>query len=148
VLSSDGYDGQVNLENRELVFRITRGPAMSGEAVETLSVLLADVVCLIYNTVYDKARLPGFLMHDSPREADLGIRIYRSFIRFAASLQEHSGGPDKCPFQYLITTTTAPPEELRTAEHVKLPLNASGPDGLLLRRNIALAREQSIPLWG
>jgi len=147
VLSSDGYDGQVNLENRELVFRITRGPAMSGEAVETLSVLLADVACLIYNTVYDKARLPGFLMHDSPREADLGIRIYRSFIRFAASLQEHFGGPDKCHFQYLITTTTAPPEELRTAEHVKLPLNASGPDGLLLRRNIALTREQNLPMW-
>jgi len=147
VLSSDGYDGQVNLENRELVFRITRGPAMSGEAVETLSVLLADVACLIYNTVYDKARLPGFLMHDSPREADLGIRIYRSFIRFAASLQEHFGGPDKCPFQYLITTTTAPPEELRTAEYVRLPLNASAAEGLLLRRNIALTREQNLPMW-
>ena len=147
VLSSDEYDGQVNLENRGLVFRITCGPAMSGEAVETLSVLLADVACLIYNTVHDKARLPGFLMHDSPREADLGIRIYRSFIQFAASLQEHFGGPDKCPFQYLITTTTAPPEELRTAKHVKLPLNASCPDGFLFRRNIAMTRQQNIPLW-
>jgi len=110
---------------------------MSGEAVETLSVLLADVACLIYSTVSEKAHLPGLLVHDSPREADLGIRIYRSFIRFVASLQAHFGGPGKCPFQYILTTTTAPPDELRGAEYVKLPLNASTPSGLLLGRNVA-----------
>lgn len=138
VLSSDEYDGQVSLDNRELAFRVTRGPAMSGEAIETLAVLLADLVCLIYNTVYEKAMLPGFLMHDSPREADLGIRIYRSFIRFAASLQEHFGGPAECPFQYFITTTTAPPEELQKNRVVRLRLNAARMDELLLRRNIAV----------
>ena len=139
VLSSKRYNGIVSLENRELAFRITQGPTMSGEAVETLSVLLADVAALIYNTVSDKVHLPGLLLHDSPREADLGIGIYRSFVRFAASLQEHFGGAERCPFQYFITTTTAPPEELRTAKYVKLRLNASDADGLLLRRNIAQA---------
>lgn len=148
VLSSDGYDGRVSLEHRELAFRITHGPAMSGEAVDTLSVLLADVTALVYNTVSDNCHLPGFLLHDSPREADLGIRIYRSFIRFAASLQEHFGGTERCPFQYFITTTTAPPEELRTEEYVKLPLNASTADGLLLRRNIAAQGHENISLWG
>ncbi len=137
VLSSDGYDGRVSLDNRELAFRITHGQAMSGEAVETLSVLLADVAALVYNTVSDNAHLPGFLLHDSPREADLGIRIYRSFIRFAASLQAHFRKPDNCPFQYLITTTTAPPEELHGPDYVKLRLNASAAEGLLLRCNIA-----------
>jgi hypothetical protein len=111
---------------------------MSGEAVETLSVLLADVAALVYNTVSDKAHMPGFLLHDSPREADLDIGIYRSFLRFAASLHEHFEGAERCPFQYFITTTTAPPEDLR-AKYVKLQLNASDPDGLLLRRNIAQA---------
>jgi hypothetical protein len=143
VLSSDRYDGRVSLENRELAFRITHGTTMSGEAVETLSVLLADVTALVYNTVSDKVHLPGLLLHDSPREADLGIRIYRSFIRFAASLQEHFGGAERCPFQYFITTTTAPPEELQTAKYVKLQLNASDADGLLLRRNIAAQAEAS-----
>ncbi len=137
VLSSDGYDGVVSLDNRELTFRITHGPAMSGEAVETLAVLLADVASLVYHTVSDKAHLPGFLIHDSPREADLGIRIYRSFIRSVASLQTHFGRPEKCPFQYILTTTTAPPDELRGDEYVKLPLNASTPSGLLLGRNVA-----------
>ncbi len=140
VLLSNGYGGQVSLVNRELAFNITCGPAMSGEAIETLAVLLADLACLIYNTTSNKSVLPGFLLHDSPREADLGIRIYRNFIRFAASLQECFGGQDSCPFQYLITTTTAPPAELRKPEHVKLTLDASSEEGLLLKRNTALSR--------
>ena len=138
VLSSDGYDGTVSMDNRELAFRITHGPAMSGEAVETLSVLLADLASLVYHTVSDRVHLPGFLVHDSPREADLGIRIYRSLIRFAASLQNHFGGSEECPFQYILTTTTAPPDELHSSEFLKLRLSADKPEGLLLGRNVAV----------
>jgi hypothetical protein len=148
VLSSGTYDGLVNFKNRELGFCITHGAAMSGEAVETLSVLLADVACLIFNTVSDKAHFPGFLLHDSPREADLGIRIYRSFIRFAASLQNFYGGPEKCPFQYVLTTTTAPPIELQNSDTVRMQLNAAQKNGLLLRRNLALdSSPQSMSLF-
>ena len=147
VLSSDGYDGKVEIEDRELTFHITHGAAMSGEAVETLAVLLADVASLVYYTVSDNAHLPGFLVHDSPREADLGIRIYRSFIRFVASLQAHFGEPDKCPFQYVLTTTTPPPKELQGAPFVKLRLDASKPSQLLLGRNVATTDGETFPLW-
>jgi hypothetical protein len=139
VLPSGNYDGRVSLEDRELAFRITHGPAMSGEAVETLSVLLADLATLIYNIASAKACLPGFIVHDSPREADLGARIYRSFIRFVAELQTHFNSADSCPFQYVLTTTTPPPQELRTDAFVKLRLNAGLVSELLLRRNIAEA---------
>lgn len=139
VLSSDSYDGSVSLDNRELAFRITHGPAMSGEAVETLAVLLADVASLVYYTVSDKAHLPGFVVHDSPREADLGIRIYRNFIRLIASLESHFQ-PEKCPFQYFLTTTTPPPKELQGEPYVKLNLNAAQPLGLLLKRSTASAQ--------
>lgn len=140
VLPSGSYDGRVNLHNRELDFRITHGPAMSGEAVETLSVLLADVACLIYNSVSEKARLPGLLLHDSPREADLGLRIYRSFIHLVAALQSHFGSAEKCPFQYILTTTTPPPPELQPTESIKLRLNAAVPNELFLRRNVAVTQ--------
>ncbi|OGQ50775.1 MAG: hypothetical protein A3J24_01490 [Deltaproteobacteria bacterium RIFCSPLOWO2_02_FULL_53_8] len=138
VLPSGSYDGKVSLDSRELAFRITHGAAMSGEAVETLSVLLSDIASLIHNTVYDKACLPGFLLHDSPREADLGIRIYKSFFHFVASLQRHFDTSDNCPFQYIITTTTPPPDELQNERFVKLRLNAAKPSELLLGRNIAI----------
>lgn len=143
VLSSGTYDGQVSLNNRELAFSITHGAAMSGEAVETLSVLLSDIASLIYNTVSANAHLPGFLLHDSPREADLGISLYSSFIRFVASLQQHFGKSDNCPFQYILTTTTAPPKELQRDYFVKLRLNAAQPSGLLLKRNIATISDDS-----
>lgn len=136
VLNSGSYDGKVRIEKRELAFRITNGPAMSGEAVETLSVLLADITSLIYNTVSSDAHLPSFLLHDSPREADLGIRIYLSFIRFAASLQQHFGELDVCPFQYILTTTTPPPKELQNEQFLKLKLNSAQESGLLFRKNI------------
>lgn len=143
VLPYGSYDGKVSLDSRELAFRVTHGPAMSGEAVETLSVLLSDIASLIHNTVSDRACLPGFLLHDSPREADLVLRIYKTFIRFVASLQQHFGSPDNCPFQYIITTTTPPPKELQGAPFLKLQLNAAEPDGLLLKRNIALSPDDN-----
>lgn len=142
VLTSGTYDGRVSLDNRELEFRITHGHAMSGEAVETLSVLLADVACLIYNSVSEKAHLPGFLLHDSPREADLGLRIYHGFIRLVGILQDHFRSPDKCPFQYILTTTTPPPAGFQT-DQVKLRLNAAELDNLLLRRNVAAEESES-----
>lgn len=145
VLQSGTYDGRVNFNNRELAFMITHGAAMTGEAVETLSVLLADVACLIFTTVSDNSHFPGFLLHDSPREADLGGRIYRSFIRFIASLQESFGGADNCPFQYVLTTTTAPPKELQGEDTVKMPLDAAKTNGLLLRRNLAIGEGNEHP---
>lgn len=145
VLSSGNYDGEVALDDRELTFRITHGPAMSGEAVETLSVLLSDVACLVYNTVSDTAHMPGLMLHDSPREADLGNRIYRGFIRLVASLCPPQN--DNPAFQYVLTTTTPPPEELQTHQYVKLRLNASKQDGLLLCRNIAVPTDSEPPLF-
>lgn len=143
VLTAGTYDGRVSIHNRELAFQILHGPAMSGEGMGTLSVLLADVSCLIYNSVSKNVHLPGILLHDSPREADLGLRLYRSFIRFVASLEQHFGRQDACPFQYIITTTTPPPEELRTPEHVRLRLDASRSDGLLLGRSFGATGDDS-----
>jgi len=147
VLSYPNYDGEVALDNRELSFRITHGQAMTGEAVETLSVLLADVCCMVYCTLTESAHIPGFLVHDSPREADLGIKIYRNFIRLVASLQEHFDVPDSCPFQYVVTTTTPPPSELNKDLFVKLRLNAARPQELLLRMDITKPQPTEMPLF-
>jgi hypothetical protein len=137
VLPSGTYDGRVSINERQLSFSITHGASMSGEAVETLAVLLADISSLIYNAKNEKSRLPGFLLHDSPREADLGKRIYWSFLRFAASLQAGLPSLDQCPFQYILTTTTEPPKELQTPDWIRLQLNASKISELLFKRNLA-----------
>jgi hypothetical protein len=142
VITADQYNGEVHIDNREIIFRIIHGGSMSGEAVETLSVLLADITCLVYNSIMKDSHLPGFLLHDSPREADLGIRLYHSFIRLIANLQNHFNSIDECPFQYVITTTTPPPPELNNDLYVKLRLNAAITSELLLRKNITEPDEE------
>jgi hypothetical protein len=137
VLPSANYDGKVKLEDRELRFQITHGGAMTGEAMETLAVLLADISCLIYNSYSSKSFLPGFLLHDSPREADLGLRLYRGYFRYAAQLAADLKSRGGCPFQYIITTTTAPPKSLINDNYIVLKLDASKESELLFRRDLS-----------
>jgi len=144
VLPSGQYDGKVSLDSRELGFEITQGPSMTGEAVETLSVLLADISCLAYYCVNEAVRLPGFMLHDSPREADLSLRLYHNLIRMVAELENRLASKESCPFQYVITTTTAPPPELNNDQYVRLRLNAGKEEDLLFRRNIADVKAKDV----
>ncbi len=50
---------------------------------------------------------PAFLVHDSPREGDLDSWTYARLFETAYPL-----GPkeETAPFQYIVTTTTEPPE--------------------------------------
>lgn len=144
VLSSGTYDGKVSFAERQLAFTITHGASMSGEAVETLAVLLADLSSLIYTAQNQGSKLPGFLLHDSPREADLGKRIYWSYLKFVGSLQSAFPSLDKCPFQYILTTTTEPPKNLQTDDWIRLRLDASKTEGLLFRKNIAELSESIV----
>lgn len=135
VLRSEKYKGVISLNNDgELQFGIANGPAMSGEAIETLAVLLADIASVFYSATCEKASHPRFLLHDSPHEADLAGSIYRSFIRVMAEFHEELGGEKSAPFQYILTTTSAPPNELQNSERIKLHLSA--PDDMLLRCDI------------
>jgi len=126
--------GRVVLENGKLAFNIIQGQELGGEAINTLSILLADLSCLVYNTVYEKSNLPDFLLHDSPREADMGGYLYSNYLRLAASLQDEYGS--NCPFQYIVTTTTPPPEDLK--KHVVLHLGTYPESELLLKRQLKL----------
>lgn len=137
VLPSSSYDGKVTFADRELNFQVTHGGAMTGEAMETLAVLLADISCLVFNSLAKDSLLPGFLLHDSPREADLGLRLYHSYIRFAAWLDQHFQKTGGCPFQYILTTTTSPPTTLQESGVITLRLDASKESELLFRRNLS-----------
>ncbi len=143
VLPSSAYDGVVKFQDRELNFQITKKGTMTGEAMETLAVLLGDLSCLIYNSLSDKSHLPGIMIHDSPREADLGLRLYHSFIRFVAGLDQSFTEKIGCPFQYILTTTTAPPETVKKSDAVRLQLDAAKQEGLLFRTDLSFTEEDA-----
>ena len=142
VLPSAKYDGVANLVDRELHFQITHGGTMTGEAMETLAVLLADLSCLIYTAFSSESHMPGFLLHDSPREADLGLRLYKGYLRYAAQVAYEFEAQGGCPFQYIITKTTPPPKALINDTHVALRLDASSEPGLLFRRDLSRQPEE------
>jgi hypothetical protein len=76
---------------------------------------------------------PGFLIHDCPREADMGPRPYRDFLHLIERIEREAYG-DSAAFQYIVTTTTPPPESLQKEPFLSLTLDPSRDEGLLFRR--------------
>jgi hypothetical protein len=113
-------------------FEVARG----GEAYQVLEVLLGDIVCLLDSAVSEVSKHPGFLVHDCPREADMSEVLYRSLFLAAAEAAEHLGKDGSVPFQFIVTTTSAPPHELRSDSHVVLELGPGVEEKLLFKREL------------
>jgi IS1 family transposase len=118
---SPDYRGRIQLTRDGLSFRVFRGENLSGEAFETLSILLADIAMLIMG-VRRQATHPGLLIHDSPREADLGGQIYRHLLVCISDIAREMASGTTVPFQYIVTTTTPPPPGLRGKNVTRLKL--------------------------
>ncbi len=132
---SNTYHGRIDLSDDELLYALAKVGDLGGEALETLAILLADASAMLL-AMEDKCLHPGILLHDSPREADLGARIYRSLLSFFKELHDALGGDENAPFQYIVTTTTPPPEHVQTGRTVILPLSGASPENLLFGREL------------
>jgi len=93
----------------------------SGTAIVSLDVVLFDLA-VVAMAIEGRTRHPGFLIHDSPREADLGGSIYAGLFDLARKLEGVGPAP---LFQYIVTTTTEPPEEFRGEPWLRLELRGS-----------------------
>jgi hypothetical protein len=82
---------------------------VGGMAMESLKAIAFDLATLLMS-IEGRSMLPAFLVHDSPREADLGEAIYHRLFKLVRSFERLGDDP---PFQYIITTTSRPPDELR-----------------------------------
>jgi hypothetical protein len=102
----------------------------SGEAFGSAGQVVGfDLTCLSA-AINGHASHPRILVHDSPREADLNELIYRNLFRYVLSLEARF--PDQEPaFQYIITTTSPPPEIVKP-EHIRETLHDETPSGRLL----------------
>ena len=113
-------------------FEVARG----GEAYQVLEVLLGDIVCLLDSAVSEASNHPGFLVHDCPREADMSERLYREFFLAAAEAAEQLGKNGSVPFQFIVTTTSAPPPSLQGERVVVMELEPGVEEKLLFRREL------------
>ncbi len=110
--------------------------AQGGEAYQVLEVLLGDVVCLVDAASSSTSSHPGFLVHDCPREADMSERLYQPFLATMAELEEQLTGDASVPFQYIVTTTSAPPLQLQKEPMLVLELRPGSDEHLLFRRRL------------
>ena len=110
-------------EHRNHPFRM--GPRHS-TTYKVLEILAGDVTCLLDSTL-EQSFHPGFLLHDSPREAEMSEDILWALLEHVAK----KGGDS---LQYIVTTSTEPPESLQIYERHRL--STESVDGLLFRKRL------------
>ena len=103
---------------------------VGGTAMESLKAAAFDVAAMLMS-MEGRTSLPAFLIHDSPREADLGLSHYHKLFHLMSKLEQGAASP---PFQYIVTTTTDPPADLIDSEAVVLRLQGLETKERLLRR--------------
>jgi hypothetical protein len=104
---------------------------ISGSAVNALKVLAFDLGAMLWSAS-GKSHHPRLLIHDSPRVADMSLVPYSAVFDLVAAAE--GDGKDAVNFQYIITTTESPPEDLHD-KHLVLTLDASVEQGLLFKRD-------------
>lgn len=139
VAASPDYEAMVNVVKGALqvVFNATNEGELGGVAYETtLKVLLFDIAVMLYGA-QGRARHPGFLVHDSPREAEMGQSLIDGIVEFMAEL---TGDEQATPFQYIITTTSDLPASMK--EFTRLVLCRADEDTLLFKQRLVRPQVQ------
>jgi Uncharacterised protein conserved in bacteria (DUF2326) len=119
----------VIIDGKGITLKVSQDGERSTAAIESLKVVAFDIATLIL-AVEGTATLPGFLLHDSPREADLGQSIYDRLFQFMRRLG------DKAHFQCIVTTTTRPPGELSQEPWLRTILRGGPPQDRLMGSNL------------
>jgi len=105
---------------------------VGGTAMESLKAVAFDVAAMLMS-IGGRTSLPALLIHDSPREADLGLSHYHRMFRLMAKLDTLGAA---VPFQYIVTTTTDPPDEMIENGAAVLRLQGLEPSERLLHRDL------------
>jgi hypothetical protein len=124
-----GHGARGNVAADDLSLTVEERGDRASTSLTVVKVLAFDLAAMTAS-VEGHGTFPRFLVHDGPREADLDPSIYARLFLYARALEEAC--PWGASFQYIVTTTTAPPEELQMAPWLVDPvLDASTASGRL-----------------
>lgn len=128
----DDVSAGASFYGRAVQVNLTCRGDFTSAAIETIKILSFDLAVLL-SSIEGRGHHPRFLIHDGPREADMSAAIYRRFFVLAREF-ERAGGALGPNFQYIITTTEPPPDEICQSPWLLDPvLDASTNGGRLLR---------------
>lgn len=122
-LVGDDAGGRMTLDARGLHPAPDAAAGASGAGLGTLAEVIGfDLACLAAATA-GIGHHPGFMIHDSPQNADIEDALYaRVFDRVRHLEALYAPGP--VGFQYIVTTTTPPPETCNGQPFVRLTFDA------------------------
>lgn len=125
-------EGSATLSGKGLDLKVNLGGDRTTAAIESLKIIAFDLAALVLS-IEGHAITPEFLVHDSPREADMGGPLYDRIFQLALMLEGTDGQPR---FQYIVTTTSKPPSDLAQQPWLRLELKGFPSDQRLLRRDL------------
>lgn len=99
-------------------------------AIATVKLLAFDLAAVMASIEGDGS-FPRFLIHDGPREADMALDVYERLFLFSHELEKCFKGESS--FQYILTTTTQPPDKFVVAPWLRLQLAGMPAEERLLR---------------
>ena len=134
ILEHEEVKSEIRFRGRKIQPALKDEIDLTSAALETLKIICFDLAALV-SGVEGRGWHPLFHLHDGPREADMDASLYRNIFLVIRSLEDAYGR--RVPaFQYIITTTEPPLEELQRAPWlIEPPLDASQPGGKLLGAN-------------
>ncbi len=106
------------------------GKDLTSAAVTALKNLTFDIAAMTFSC-RGRGHHPRFLLHDSPREADMAEAPYGRI--FDLIIEQAKEPPN---FQHIITTTSHPPEEYQTLPYLRLKLDSSESKGRLFNQDL------------
>lgn len=123
---------RITLTGGGVELAVDMGGDRTTAAIDSLKVLSFDLAAMCLS-IEGAACIPAFLLHDSPREADLGLSIYHELFRLIREIEQQTDQP---LFQHIITSTTRPPRDLTKEPWLRLTLRGSPPHERLLRADL------------
>ncbi|MGE3841580.1 MAG: chromosome segregation protein SMC [Vicinamibacterales bacterium] len=129
---AESASGSLRHDGNGLQLIVDFGGERNTPAIDLVKVLAFDLATLC-RSIEGATKLPALLIHDSPRTSDLGLSIYHELFHLMRELEEVGPSP---LFQYIVTTTSRPPDDLVDNERVRLKLQGSPAAARLLARDL------------
>ena len=129
----DEVTGRVDTSGRSLNLVVDHQGERESAALETVKLLAFDLAAMT-DSIEGRGYFPRFLIHDGPREADMAVGVYERLCLYARRLEECFNG--EAGFQYILTTTTQPPEQFLHDPWLRLRLAGVPAEERLFRMNL------------
>ncbi|MBL8718635.1 MAG: DUF2326 domain-containing protein [Myxococcales bacterium] len=122
-LIGDQVAARIDTSGRSLSLTVEEHGERDSTFIATVKVLAFDLAATLAS-IEGHGAFPRFLVHDGPREADMAPDVYERLFLLAQEVEKCFEGEPA--FQYIVTTTTTPPERLIESGGVWLRLQLGG----------------------